>query len=178
MRTESLTNGYVWLRIANARWTDPLDPMFAAAKGGRWNPPGSHPTLYLNEDLVTARFNLGLFIESWPYEPEDLRDDTGPVLIHATLPANQTVTDVHSPDGVAAVGLPATYPVDQNGRLVSHDRCRKIGLETKQLGLRGIRSRSAQTPKGSGRELAWFPATPRSRAKVCATQPFATWYWG
>ena len=28
-------------------------------------------------------------IADWPYEPEDLRDDTGPVLIGCTLPRRQ-----------------------------------------------------------------------------------------
>ncbi|MCK5379565.1 MAG: RES family NAD+ phosphorylase [Acidobacteria bacterium] len=178
MRTEALPNGHTWLRIADTRWVDPLDPTFAATKGGRWNPPRSHPTLYLNEDRTTARLNLRLFIDGWPYEPEDLRYDTGPVLVHATLPRDQSVADVHSRGGVAAVGLPTTFPLDETGRLVSQAVCRPIGLEAKQFGLRGVRARSARTPDGAGRELAWFPATRKSRARVCATEPFAAWYWG
>jgi len=72
--------------VADGTWRDPLDPSFAAQRGGRWNPPGSFPSLYLNEDQVTARTNLRAFIAGWPYEPEDLRDDNGPVLVGATLP--------------------------------------------------------------------------------------------
>ena len=49
-------------------------------------PPGSFAVLYLNEDLVTARLNLRLFISDWPFEPEDLRDDTGPCLAEAHRP--------------------------------------------------------------------------------------------
>ena len=71
--------------IAERAWRNPLDPGFARARGGRWNPPDSYPTLYLNEDLVTARLNLRAFISNWPFEPEDLRADTGPLLIGATL---------------------------------------------------------------------------------------------
>jgi len=178
MRTETLPDGHTWFRIADVNWADPLDPTFAGTKGGRWNPPGSHPTLYLNEDRISAHLNLRLFIDGWPYEPEDLRNDTGPVLVHATLPKNQSVTDVHSRDGVAAVGLPSTYPLDQAGRLVPHATCQPIGLEAKEIRLRGIRARSARTPEGAGRELAWFPATRRSRARICATEPFLAWYLG
>jgi hypothetical protein len=178
MRTELLPDGHVWCRIAEAGWADPLDPSFAAVRGGRWNPPNSHPTLYLNEDSTTARLNLRAFIDEWPYEPEDLRDDTGPVLVHATLPADQRVADVHSRRGLAAVDLPATYPLDGDGRLIGHDRCQTVGLEAKRAGLRGVRSRSARAPDGAGRELAWFPATRRSRARAVELQAFEQWYWG
>ena len=58
MRTEILPEGHVWFRIAEKDWTDPLDPTYAAVRGGRWNPPNSHPTLYFNEDRITARLNL------------------------------------------------------------------------------------------------------------------------
>ncbi|MDZ7643621.1 MAG: hypothetical protein U5K76_04930 [Woeseiaceae bacterium] len=72
---EHLVEQWTWWRIADAAWRDPLDPAFAGERGGRWNPPGSYSTLYLNEDTVTARLNLRAFIAGWPYEPEDLRSD-------------------------------------------------------------------------------------------------------
>lgn len=178
MRTERLRDGHHWLRVADPAWADPLDPSFSAQFGGRWNPPGSFPTLYLNEDVVTARLNLRAFIAGWPYEPEDLRDDTGPVLVAATLPRDQHALDVHTPDGVAAVGLPATYPRDGAGDLVGHDACQPIGEAAREHGLRGVRCRSARSPDGAGRELAWFPATARSRARRQRTLPFEAWFWG
>lgn len=178
MRTELLPEDRVWYRIAEAAWIDPLDPGFAAVVGGRWNPPRSHPTLYLNEDRITARLNLRAFIEGWPYDPEDLLDDTGPVLVHATLPARQRVADAHSRRGLAAVGLPPSYPLDADGNLVDHGMCQPIGLEAKRAGLRGVRARSARTPEGGGRELAWFPATRGSRARAQKTQTYEEWYWG
>lgn len=177
MRTELLPDGHVWLRIADPAWDDPLDPAFAQRRGGRWNPPDSFPTLYFNEDVVTARLNLRAFIAGWPYEPEDLRDDTGPVLVAATLPRNQQVADIHTPAGVTGVGLPATYPLDRRGRLIGHDVCRPIGAAAKAEGLRGLRCRSARAPDGAGRELAWFPATARSRAHHVRTERFSTWFW-
>jgi hypothetical protein len=179
MRTELLPDGQVWLRIAEASWLkgDPLDPSFAETRGGRWNPPNSFPTLYLNEDVVTARLNLRHFIEDWPYEPEDLRSATGPMLVRALLPRRQPVADVHSREGVAAVQLPAGFPLGDDGRLVAHGACQAIGLEAKRAGLRGVRARSARGPDGAGRELAWFPATRRSRARAVAVEPFEAWYW-
>ncbi|MCB1686281.1 MAG: RES family NAD+ phosphorylase [Pseudomonadales bacterium] len=178
MITELLPNGWRWWRIAEAVWSDPLDPDYARTRGGRWNPPESFPTLYLNEDQVTARHNLRRFIARWPYEPEDLRADTGPVLAAALLPRDQTVCDAHTPAGIAALDLPATYPVDRAGRAVPHARCQPIGVRVKDQGLRGVRARSAQTVDGVGRELAWFPASTRSRARLVAIETFDEWYWG
>lgn len=87
-------------------------------------PARSWRTLYVNEDLVTARLNLRAFIADWPYEPEDLRSDTGPHVALVTLPRDQEVADVHTPEGVADVALPATYPLDDAGQLVAMRRAR------------------------------------------------------
>lgn len=177
MITELLPDGHEWLRITGADWDDPLDDTYAQAAGRRWNPPDSWRTLYLNEDRTTARLNLRTFVAAWPYEPEDLRSDNGPHLAVATLPREQEVADVHTPEGVAAVGLPATYPLDDDGRLVPHGICQPVGQRVKGVGLRGVRCRSARAPDGAGRELAWFPATARSRATLVDRLTFDEWYW-
>lgn len=178
MRSEVLPDGHLWLRIANPAWADPLDPSFAQLRGQRWNPPGSFPVLYFNEDMVTARLNLRKFVEGWPYEPEDLRDDTGPTLVSASLPRHQRVADVHTPAGVRSAGLPVSYPLDENGELIGHEVCQPVGSAAHTRGLRGVRCRSARVPFGAGRELAWFPATPRTRARLRAISSFEAWYYG
>lgn len=178
MIEEQLPDGHEWYRICEPGWADPLDPTFSEVHGGRWNPPGSWPTLYLNEDVVTARLNLDRFIANWPYEPEDLQDDAGPHLVVAALPRAQRVADVHTPEGVAAAGLPAAYPFDLDGGPVPHDACQEVGGMARAARLRGVRSRSAQTRHGAGREVAWFPATSRSRARLVARLPFTEWFWG
>lgn len=175
---EELTDGRTWWRIARREWRHPLDPGHAARHGGRWDPPDSFPTLYLNEDPVTARLNLRGFIADWPYEPEDLRNDTGPVLVGATLPRSQRVCDAHSRAGIAGLDLPHTYPLDGRGRTVPHERCQPIGTEIRRRGLRGVRARSARAHDGAGRELAWFPATARSRARPVETKLLEDWLWG
>jgi hypothetical protein len=177
LRSERLPESWTWWRIADPGWSNPLDPSYAKRHGGRWNSPGSYPTLYLNEDKVTARMNLRSFIAEWPYEPEDLRSDTGPVLVSATLPRAQNVCDMHTPEGVQAAGLPKTYPFDSNGKLIPRRRCQSIGAKVKLAGLRGVRSRSAQSRDGAGRDLAWFPATRRSVASPPTTLTFEQWYW-
>jgi RES domain len=178
MRREALRDNWTWWRIAEPGWSNPLDPSHARARGGRWNPPDSFDTLYLNEDQVTARLNLRAFAARWPYEPEDLRPGRGPLLIGARLPRNQDVADAHTPAGLAALGLPETYPNYRNGRPVTHAACQPIGAAVNAAGLRGLRARSAQSPQGAGRELAWFPATARSIAHLAERLPFEAWYWG
>lgn len=174
---ERLPNAHVWWRVAKRDWLNPLDPRFAQEQGGRWNPPRSFRTLYLNEDQVTARLNLRAFIAEWPYEPEDLRDDSGPILVGCTLPRFQTVADLHTPAGVRAAGLPPSFPYGNGDVLIPHAPCQAIGEEAKAAGLRGVRTRSAQSRDGAGRELAWFPATARSAAKQVHALDFAAWYW-
>lgn len=176
-RSERLSDRWTWWRIADRAWRNPLDPSYAGKRGGRWNPPDSFPTLYLNEDKVTARLNLRAFIARWPYEPEDLRADNGPLLVGATLPRAQQVCDLHTPEGVRKAGLPQSFPLDSNGRRISHARCQPIGAAVKQAALRGVRSRSAQSRDGAGRDLAWFPATTRSVAVRTETLSFEQWYW-
>lgn len=178
MRTERLSDGHTWMRIADPAWADPLDPGYAAIRGGRWNPPNSYPTLYLNADRVSARVNLRLFTAGWPYEPEEMRDDTGPVLVHARLPRRQQVVDAHTPEGLAAVGLPATYPNDKTGARVPHTVCQDLGRKAHLAKLRGVYARGAQAPDGVTRELAWFPATVRSRAQKVDEESYEDWYFG
>ena len=175
---ETVPDGHVWWRIADPAWVDPLDPGFAMQQGGRWNSPDSFPTLYLNEDMVTARLNLRAFIAGWPYEPEDLREDVGPLLVGCVLPRRQVVCDVHTRAGVRAAGMPATFPFERDGTLVAHDRCQPVGAWAKALSLRGVRARSAQSRDGAGRELAWFPASVRSVARRIKTLAFPEWFWG
>lgn len=177
LRSGDLVDGATWFRIADPSWADPLDSTHAAARGGRWNPPDSWNTLYLNADVVTARLNLQLFTAAFPYEPEDLLPDRAPVLVSCRLPRRQAAADVHTPTGVTAAGLPPTYPLDGDGAVVEHAATQPVGERAHDAGLRGVHCRSATSPLGEGRELAWFPATSRSRARLLERLHFDDWYW-
>jgi len=173
---EQLSANHQWLRVADAGWDDPLDPEFAGQHGGRWNPPHSHATLYLNENLETARAQIHHLLEGSPVRPDDLDDRF--VLVVATLPSRQTVADASTDKGLNALGLPSSYPIDAAGGAVGHSDCQPIGTAVKAAELRGIRARSAATSDGSGRELAWFPARASSRATARgAPIPFSTWFY-
>ena len=177
LRYGNVPDSHIWWRIAEPTWNNPLNPDFAKVQGGRWNPPNSFRTLYLNGDKITARCNLKAFIAPKPYEPEDLRDDTGPVLIGCRLPRNQVVCDVHTADGVRAAGLPDTYPFDVDGESIPHKNCQEIGMQVKSEGRRGVHARSAQSSNFENLELAWFPALSRSAARPVEKLSFAEWYW-
>ena len=119
--------------------------------------------LYLNADVGTARLQIDRLVEGQPFTADDLDDDAY-VLIAATLPRSQTCADAVTRAGLKALGLPKSYPVDAAGEVVERDVCQSIGAEVHDAGLRGVWSISAASPTQAGRELAWFPATARSRA--------------
>lgn len=168
-----LPDGHVWLRLTRPHYADPFDPSFAQRRGGRWNPPGSWPTLYLNHDLLTVHAQVRHMFTGRGVEPDDLDDDAPIRLAAATLPGRQRVADVVSPDGVAVAGLPPTYPLDDAAMSVPYETTRRIGTAVHEEGLRGVWCRSAA---GAGRELAWFPAA-RSRARPQWATPLSFGAW-
>lgn len=175
-QTETLDAGGEWLRLADPGWADPLDPTYAPVFGARWTPVGGPPTLYFNADLATARANVRRLCAGYSIVPEDLDDENGYVLVTARLPRAVRVADAHTDAGLAALSLPATYPVGADGSPISHDVCRPIGQRIFDAGMEGVHCRSAATPDGSGRELGWFPP-PGTRARRRATRRFGDWYW-
>ena len=172
-----LPENHTWWRVAQVHWDDPLSPVFSKVTGGRWNPPGGFSTLYLNADKQTARCNVGAFIGDGPYEPEDLRDESAPVLVGCCLPGRQDVCDAFSKEGVLAAGLPATYPLDSQGSVVGHPTCQDIGKQVRGEGKRGVHARCARSSNADDRELAWFPASARSVARLVERLPFSGWFW-
>lgn len=171
----TLEEGHRWLRVADSSWQDPLDPSYADAAGGRWNAPGDGPTLYLNADLETARAQVARLLSDTAIDVEDLRDDAPFVLVTATLPARQRAADATSDTGLAALGLARSYPRRPRGGEVPWSACRRAAREVRAAGLRGVLARSAATPDGSGRELAWFPARGAVATAVGNPQPFSAW---
>lgn len=167
----------IWLRVVGEQWTDPLDPSYAKAHGGRWNPPGSFDALYLNGDVATARAQIRRMLQDTPVAEDDLDDSAPFVLVPATIPTRQQVADAVDDSGLSALGLPVTYPTRRTGRAVPQSDCQPVGRAVHDAGLRGVWYRSAATPGGSGRELAWFPARPSSRAQAVRERPLPYSAW-
>jgi len=172
----SLPERHVWLRLTQPHYRDAFDTSYAREIGGRWNPPRSWATLYLNDDMATVHAQVRHLFAGRGIDPDDLDDldDTAPIeLAAATLPQRQRVADVVSDSGVASVGLPATYPLDGVGVIVDHALTQNIGVRVHDAGLRGVWCRSATM---IGNELAWFPAGQAvARPSWSKPRPFASW---
>ena len=175
LATVTLPDGTLWVRVTRPHHDDPYDPTWAQRRGGRWNPPGSFATLYVNADVATARRQIVRLLEDTVVEPDDLTGDAYE-LVGAYLPGSQVAADVVTDGGVAAAGLPPTYPADAEGRRVAHEVCQPISVEAYEAGLDGVHCRSAATLDGDGRELAWWP---RDRRAVPAADgrrvPYGRW---
>lgn len=168
-----LPDQQVWLRVVRPEYADPFDMSFAADQGGRWNPPGSWPTLYLNEDMATVHAQVRHMFVGRGIDPDDLDDDAPLHLAACTLPRRQRVVDAHTARGLNALSLPTTYPVTRRGRPIARGVTQSIGATVHAAGLRGVWCTSAA---GIGREAAWFPAeSAHARPAWPSTKPFADW---
>ena len=173
-RVARLPDRRIWLRVASPDWVNPLDPAWAGTHGGRWNPPHSFPTLYLNADLRTAQLQIERLCIGMPFTPEDLADSAY-TLIPVRLPPSQRAADAVTVEGLAALGLPASYPLGRNGELIDHAVCQPIGNKVRESRLNGVWCRSAASADGRGRELAWFSGTRAAQPVRKKPIPFGQW---
>jgi hypothetical protein len=109
-----------------------------------------------------------------PAAPDDL-DDNAYTLVAATISTDVRAADAVSDEGLDAMRLPVTYPIDVGGRRISHDVCQPIGQAAFNDGVDGIWCRSACTPEGRGRELAWFTRGQAAAAVWDTALPFGRW---
>ena len=175
-RFRHLTRGGRYSRVVDPAWRRPLDPSYAAERGGRWNPPASFPVVYLCATREVARANVLRRFAGHPYGVLDLRPDRRPALVGTGVPEHHAA-DVVTDAGCRAAGLPVTYPYDQRGRRIGWQRTQPVGASAWQEGERSIACRSAALPKGDhGEELAWFPRSPDDRLKVATRRGFDAWF--
>jgi hypothetical protein len=122
--------------------------------------------------MDVARAQVRLKLEARGIRPEDLAQ--GPVLVYARVPTDEYV-DAVSDAGLRTIGLPGTYPLDEHGEPIGHERCQPIGQRVCDSGELGIACRSAArwAPR-HGEELAFFA---RRRLRVDAVEAYVDWYW-
>jgi RES domain-containing protein len=163
--------GGEFLRVADPGWANPLNPSYAQAAGGRWNPPGSFPVVYLCREVATARANVYRRLAGLPYGPEDLTPRAGPVLVATNVPEAAYV-DAISKRGLGSLGLPASYP-----KGIGWERCQPLGLEAWNAGEPGVAARSAApNAPADGVELAYFRR--RRGLRAGSRRGFDEWFWG
>ena len=163
-------------RLAEPGWADPLDSSFSEVNGGRWNPPGSFPVLYLNDTITTARLQVLHKLRGLPYGPEDLNPDQQHDLVAVQVPRDSYL-DCVSDQGLAELELPATWPRHRNRRPVTHATCQPIGLQAHEDGLPGIACRSAAAGAAPANEELAFFDRPRRRPRLVSRTPFERWWW-
>lgn len=163
------------LRVADPDWADPLDVAYSMSAGGRWNPPGRFGVLYLNATIEVARANVDRLFVGLPYGPEDLDPAAAPVLVSVDVVVDDYL-DAVSNEGLSALGLPATYPLDASGGVLPHCQCQPVGQGAFDDGELGIACRSAAAgARGEG--LAWFAQVGRPMPRKVRTSVFDEWYW-
>src|ERR1700678_3703225 len=112
---QTVARGGSSYRVADPAWTDPLDGRYSMQFGGRWNAPGSHPVVYLNADIETARANVRRLLDHQlrdsPFTVEDLEPSELPALVTVTSPVLEHL-DLVTSEGCTTSGLPSTYPLD------------------------------------------------------------------
>lgn len=165
-------------RLAEPHWVDPLDTSYAKTVGGRWNAPGSYGVLYLNATEQTARSQVEDRLARFPYAIEDLDPAAQHDLVEVDV-LETDVLDLVTGEGLAAVGLPAAYPLDDGGRRVPHAACHPVGRAAYDEPLPGIACRSAAA--GAARddeELAIFDRDVTALVTATARRPFHDWYLG
>jgi len=170
-----IRRGGTYYRVCNPDWTDCADTRFSLDRGGRWNPPRSFGTLYLNRTVELAAAQA-----RWNYRDEafqlfDLRQEARPDLQEFVV-EDRLYVDAVTDEGLEELGLPTAYPFG-----AQHSDCQPIGQRLYDAGERGIASRSAVECAAPGdyldEELALFER-PRAGvpAKSGRRRSFAEWY--
>jgi len=170
---EHVERSGTYYRVCGPDWADCGDTSYSKQKGGRWNPPGSFGVLYLNKTRQLAALQARLNFVGSPIMLFDLKPERRPHLQSFVIPKHRLV-DAVSDQGLAALGLAATYPYR-----VGHAVTQPIGQAAFDAGEDGIAARSAlqSTKPGEwyGEELAAFE---RSAEEFVAgkRERFAEWY--
>jgi len=182
VRFRHLVRGGGYVRVADPAWRSPLDGSHAAERGGRWNPPGSFPVVYLCSSVPVARLNVLRRFEGLPYSVLDLLPERRPVLVETNVREHRAV-DVVTGAGCRAAGLPESYPRDARGSEVGWERCQPVGRTAWEQGETSIacrsaasRRRAAARPGDAGEEMAWFVRGREDRLRVTRRRAFDEWF--
>lgn len=143
---KTVRQGGRFYRVCDPSWVDCCDATFSTIDGGRWNPPGTFPVLYLNANVQTAAANARHKYDGEIFGILDLNPTTRPHLQIVDV-AQCVAADAISPEGLAALDLPRDFP-----ERVDYHTCQEIAVKIHHEGHAGIASRSAAL--SDGRELA------------------------
>ena len=173
----AIRRGGTYNRLAESDWVDPLNTSYSKERGARWNPPGTFGVLHLNASERMARVQVVHKLSGRPYGVEDLDPAEQHDLITVKVPRAARL-DCVTDDGLTAVGLPTSYPLDNRGSVIGYDVCRAVGQQAYEAGRTGIACRSAATGADlEDEELAVFD-THTDSIQMTDRRPFAEWFLG
>ena len=132
--------------MADPAWRRPLDPGFAAQRGGRWNPPGSFPVIYLCATRDVARANVLRRFVGLPYGLIDVFPERRPVLIETDVPTDGRSTWCRTRDAGRRVCPSRTRSTGAGGSW-GWGRTQPIGAIAWDQGEVSIAARSAASTK-------------------------------
>jgi RES domain-containing protein len=169
------SRGGMYFRVADQTWKDPLDPRCSKETGGRWNPPGQIPVLYLAATIGVAGQFARQHVRGIGVRLENVRSGKRPDLCEVEVPRADFV-DAVSDDGCIEVGLPAAYPAGYYGE-TGWPPCQEIGLRVWSAGAQGIAVRSAIPGVWpAGEELAWYDQPGTRRPRLKSRRAFGKWF--
>lgn len=172
---QTVRRGGEYSRLAEPDWEDPVDTNYSKSAGGRWNAPGSFGVLYLNAGERMARIQVEHKLAGQPFTVEDLHPAEQHDLVTVELPEAERL-DCVTVKGLAAVGLPETYPLDTSGAAVTLEVCHPVGQKAYDAGMTGVACRSAASgARPDDEELALFE-THTDDVKMTGRRMFADWY--
>lgn len=123
---------------------DPLSGEGARQFGGRWNPPGAFPTIYLAEDLATCRAEFERMANLQGLPTTAFR----PRALHVVDTEDLELLNLDDEAALEAVGL-----IEASLRADDWSECQAIADGAHFLGMQGIRAPSAA---GTGVVVAVF----------------------
>ena len=167
-----IRRGGAYYRVCKPDWGDCADTSYSKRFGGRWTPPGEFGALYLCATVEVAAAVARTHHAGRAIPLFSLRPTRRPQLQTFTVRATRFV-DVVTPAGVAAAGLPSSYPV-----AVNREDCWPPARRAYAARERGIACRSAAECAPHhwlGEELAIFDNGPLPKVSGKRRQ-FSDWY--
>lgn len=159
-------------RVCKPEWADCADTSYYKHYGARLTPPGEFGALYLCATVEVAAAVARAQHAGRAIPLFSLRPSRRPQLQSFTVTESRFV-DVVTTEGVAAAGLPSTYPYG-----VNHEKCWLVARQAYSADERGIACRSAAESEPDfwlGEELAIFDNAPMPTA-AGRRRSFSDWY--
>ena len=171
-----MRRGGAYFRVCDPAWIDPSDTRPSQRVGGRWNPPDrpgrpGFGALYLYQSLAASRENARRYVRMRAGAAatfDDIATSALPDLQHYAV-AESNFVDAVTTDGIAELGLAATYPT-----AIPHPPCQGISEAAYAASELGIAVLSAVAP--AEEELVVFDHAVAAVDMKGTREKFLAWF--